>query len=420
MFHDDDSKLAALAKSQQKEKEKENQNQKVNLSEENQDLNVSKLVISAPLIGDISLSNQIMSFTPLSLSGIIDIFGDSIAQGAGVAATQRWTKLVCDAYGATENNLAIPGDEIIDMTIRIFGSTTAPVGSPAYLGHVNGRTSIIAVGINDIYLQPETAYDETKRTLESLALYCTLPSTQKLDVRNPAVTKSGAWFNTPAFNIGMYTMGNGASVTATVTGRYVVFASTILTGGSLSAHSNISVTLDGVTINSSLPRFSGKVINSYNNTNFINSLWLYDTESTNTTPHTITIAQAPQTGLGIFFTFVDWIGAFNQNQEQCSPVFICTPDTTDWAMTTQLYGGLFPSAIGSERAWHTIRQNQQQVVQKWNLLFGLPVYYVDMSSTNIYGQKIDDIIHPNVNGHKFLSNRFQSLLNNGTYNTLWV
>lgn len=416
MFQDEISKLAALRESE------ENKNQENQLIEEYVDVSeIQPNAITLPILGEIPLLNQIVaSFTPLSLSGTIDIFGDSIANGSGVAATQRWTRLVCNAYGATENNLAVPADETIDMTLRVYGNSAATVGSPAYIGHVNGRTTIFAVGINDVYLQPETAYDELKRTLESLILYCTLPASQKLDVRSPSVTKTGTWNNTPAFNKGMYTTTNGASVTATVTGRYVVFASTILNGGTYYAHSNMSVTLDGVVINSSLPRYSGTTINSFNSTNFINSLWLYDTESSSITNHTITIAQTAQTGVGIFFTFVDWIGAFSPGQSGCNPVFVCTPETTDWAAMTQLYGGLFPSAIGTERGWHTIRENQQKVVQKWNILYGLPVYYVDMSSTNIYGQKLDDTVHPNVNGHKFLSNRFQSLLNNGTYNTLWI
>ena len=349
---------------------------------------------------------------PLALAGTVDIFGDSIALGTPPGTS--WTSAAVTAYGATPNNLASSGDEIIDMTLRVYGTG---VTAPASVGHVNGRTTLFAVGINDVYLQPINAYDELRRTMEVLALYCTLPAANKLDVRNAAVTKSpgGAWTNTPSYNMGMYTTTVGASVTATVTGRYVVWGGTIIITSSLSSHVNASVVVDSVTINSSVGRYSGSTINSINGTNFVNSLWLYDTGSA--IAHTITITNLTPTGAAGQFLLVDWIGAFNPNQTGASAVYLTTPDSTDWTLMNES----FPSAQnGNDNKWNDIRTLFHKVSRKWNTEFGLPIFYVDMSTTVLYGQKQNDLLHPNANGQNYLANRFQAMINTGKYNILTV
>ena len=347
--------------------------------------------------------------SPLSLTGTVDAFGDSITAGAGVIASARWVSQAIAHFGATENNLGTNGDQTLDMTKRIYGVGVNP---PASIGHVDGRTVMINIGINDVYGQPESAYDELKRTLEAISLYACLPASAKKDVRSAAVTKSGAWLNTPAYNKGMYTTTNGASVTAVVTGRYVVWAGAILMGASVSNHSNVSVTVDGVVINAVMPRYSGTIAVTPNGSSYVDALWLYDTGTAGTGNHTLTIAQVAQTGVGVFQNYVDWMGAFNYAHVGANPVFLTTPDTTDWNYINQLF-----AVNGNETKWMIYRQMLQKIVQKWNGVYGLPIYYVDMSTTNIYGQKLDDTLHPNVNGHTFLASRFIYSLTNGTYNT---
>ena len=366
------------------------------------------------VLGDSIATQSITVLTPLSLNGTIDVFGDSIAAGFGVPVASRWTTKAITAYGATENNLAVNGDRTIDVIQRVYGVGAA---APASLGHVDGRETIFAVGINDIYGQPLSAYDEIKRTIEVLALYCCLPASAKIDVRSAAVTKTGTWANTPAFNKGIYTQTNGSSVTATVTGRYVVWAGTALNGSNTVNHANFKVTVDGVVINSILPKLSGTTNNGANGSSYVTSLWIYDTE--NIGAHTLRVERVAQSGVGIpvnpIPNYVDWMGAFNQNHLGTNEVFITSPDTTDWAYINGIFGILSPNA-GDENKWYNVKKYLQNTVIRLNQDYGLPVYYVDMHSTNTLGQKQDDLLHPNANGHTFLANQFTTSLNSGTYN----
>lgn len=381
---------------------------------------------AVPLVNQVLVSTSATAATwqtlsqvanvPLSLTGTVDVFGDSIA--LGVLVPSGWPAIAIAAYGATINNLAVSGDEIIDTTIRVYGNALAAPATPAYIGHVNGRTTLFAIGINDVYLQPQTAYDELRRTIEVLTLYCTLPAANKFDVRSASVTKSpgGAWVNTTAYNMGMNTSTVGASLSATVNGRYVVWGGTILLGGNISAHTNVSVVVDGVTINTSVGRFSGTTVTSINNTTFINSLWLFDTGTS--ASHTITITNVAPTGAGTFFLLVDWIGAFNPSQAGASPVFLTTPNSTEWHQMNQSFTP--NSQNGDDDKWYQIRTMYHRTARKWNTEFGLPIYYVDMSTTVLYGQQADDLLHPNANGHNYLASRFQNILNTGRYNILTV
>ena len=352
---------------------------------------------------------------PLTLSGTIDIFGDSISAGAGITpVSSRWVSQVCTFYGVTENNLAVGGDRTIDGIQRVYG-----VGgtAPASLGHVDGRQTIFGLGLNDVYGQPTLAYDEIKRTMATLALYCCLPAAAKIDVRTAAATKTGTWANTPAFNKGIFTQTDGSTVTATVNGRYVVWAGTSLNGTSSSARPNFRVRVDGVIINSAMPIIAGATVNGANGGSYITSTWLFDTGVSGS--HTLQVERVAQTGIGIpvnpIPNYVDWMGAFNQNHSGANAVFITSPDSTDWEYINGVFAVIAANA-GNELKWIAVKKYLHALAIRFNEDFGLPIYYVDMRHTNTHGQKIDDLLHPNINGHTFLANRFISVLSGGLYN----
>lgn len=387
---------------------------------------------------NLTFNNIIFPYAPLTgtLTSQIDFFGDSVAIGLGLSspATQRWPALLCTASSKTENNLAISGDQTNDMAVRIYG--TAGAGGAAGVGHVfNAATGVgnsvfLAIGVNDIRLQSSLYAQQQFTCLESVLLWCclpaakagTTPSNHKLwDARHSDVVKSGTVVNLPAYNIGVAMQTLNATLTLTVNGRYVVVggASSNSTSGSITACVNYSVTIDGVVQQSAIPVLC-QLNNTVNGAGFSQYLYLYDTGSAGATQnHTLVVTKVANTGSpSITNLYVNYMGAFDVNQANCSTVVICSPSTFDFYRNQS---GTTPTVYSATQEYYfdLTKNYYARTAARWRTEYGLPVYYCDMSNAQFMGMMQADGLHPNTSGQTYLYSRVNTVLTNGSYASIW-
>ena len=172
-----------------------------------------------------NFANYFPPYAPLAsaMNGQVNYYGDSMTFGFGASSpTNRWTTVLSNYFGSTENNLGFSGNQVNDMV----GSSgvggiyaTSRAGTPG--------TVFLAYGINDIDKNsPDNIFDELRRTTEAITLFCCLPDGQKVNARRNA-TQTGTWTSISQFGTwGVATSNNTSNYTisTTVTGRFVCFS----------------------------------------------------------------------------------------------------------------------------------------------------------------------------------------------------
>ncbi len=198
--------------------------------------------------------------------------------------------------------------------------------------------------------------------------------------------------------MGMYTNINGATITATVTGRYIGFANSVQTVAT-TASITTSVTVDGVAISTAIVRKGcGTSTPNAGSATLCTQTFLYDTNSS--TPHNIVITNGAATILIIdyFFGFNNLVGT----------VLINSPEQADYGSYSAPYN------LGSPARLLTMRTILKTACNKLRTIYNASVYYVEQSVSWPYGDKSDGV-HPNPSGHQRIAARLNYVLNNGEY-----
>jgi lysophospholipase L1-like esterase len=361
---------------------------------ESLDIGTTTSRLNALYVTTLNATNFKQPYAPITLTSTANFFGDSIVAGANLSspATQRWSALLCAALGKTENNQGVGSSSWLDSAILM------------YANHVSGRTTFLGWGINDIRFT--TVYlDETLATAEAMILFACLPAANIQNVRSASVTKGGGWTNTIAYtSYGMFA-GIGATLTATVTGRYVVFATTLIAAATMANHGSITFSVDGTTITSNCPQVYGTAGGFLSN-NLGQQLFMYDTGSGATTSHTLIITVGTQTGTGAP-TFVDWIGSFTPSMTGLSSVIL----TAVQKLPSLFFSGT--GGISYEVYRQTLNTGYERLAKRLRTIYGLPVYFVAESGSYSMSELTNDIIHPNPAGQSYIYSRVLNVLTNG-------
>lgn len=137
--------------------------------------------IKGALITKGGITSVTTGAAPLVLTSTLNFLGDSIAAGANVNSNQRWTTLVSQKYGKTENNQAVSGTTWGDLQSVLYGNTGIP----------RGNTTFLAFGTNDLRLTAATGtIDDLIRCAYSAILFCSLPPSSVINARSNAVTRT--------------------------------------------------------------------------------------------------------------------------------------------------------------------------------------------------------------------------------------
>jgi lysophospholipase L1-like esterase len=354
---------------------------------------------SATITGTLSAGSYVQSYAPIATTATIDFFGDSITAGVGATSNAfRWSTLVAAALGKTENNRAVSGAQVEDMSQTIYNTRTPGTSNTAF----------IMIGTND--LRFTINIDNLRRMLLSSILYAILPSANILSARSGSVTKAGTWANTgPYTTVGMFANApyTGNSMSATVTGRFVCFASTTINSSTSINSVGWNITIDGVAQNSNPLQFINLSVVTQIGANYGPFIYLFDTLSSGATTHTITITP---TVFGSYTdpAYVDWIGGFSPAQSGCSKCFVVAPGIFDY---NSMWGG-------SETNMETYARMQRDLVRYLQYELQLPVYYVADSQQNQWLGATLDLLHPNNPGHQYIANRVLKVISTGESNYL--
>jgi hypothetical protein len=334
-------------------------------------------------IGGLKVNNAIVTPYVLGtscLTGTVEFYGDSIMIGLNLPSptTQRFSALLAAQYGFTELNTGVSGDVAQDMVGKIYNN------------HVGGRTAVVKIGYNDCYYASYTdanmyvVYD----TIMAELLYLCLSSTQLVSNRTPYATQTGTWINTGSFTHGGgYSNVNGATTTATVTGRYVgvIFANS----------STCSISIDGAT---ALPVTTYTPPSTTNGANYSALVYLYDTGTTGGS-HTILV-----TNTSTSYTDVEWFFGFdNLSGTTNSSVIVMGLEPATFQGTTT--GTLNRQTLINNFQWGIVKMLRQAYGAKISFVYSIPYFS--------WANKLSDNIHPDVHGHIRLQNLVTNTLTGG-------
>lgn len=358
----------------------------------------------------LTASSFIQPYAPISTTATLDFYGDSWTFGVGATTTaMRWSSLVSAALGKTENNQGSDGAQLMDVVKLIY--QTRGIGGT--------NTLFLMAGVNDMKFTVNV--EGLKRPMIAAILFSILPAANILNPRSSAVTKTGTWGNSNLYNnIGITTAVVGgaggsydASLTATVTGRFVCFAvsavnDTTAGGGVLPNVTAWTVTIDGVSYT------QGQNIGAYNfnmnipsGVNWASYPFIFDTGSSSSTSHVIVITPIL---FGATYTenaFVDWIGGFSPNQAGAITCIVVPQDEYDYNQN----GGCQSVLDGYVKM-------ERDVTRWFQTYLQLPVYFVtDACPVNWLGFTFD-LLHPNNGGHNYIANRVLSVISQGETNYL--
>jgi lysophospholipase L1-like esterase len=333
---------------------------------------------------------------PASWPFSLYFFGDSITAGTGASsAATRWTKLVCNALGATELNFGVGGDQWIDAAVNVYNT-----------GHLlfAGVPSWLAYGTNDLFLQ--TCYQDISRTVECLSVYMALLATTHLK-NSRTMTTTGTWVNNTLYAgsgaVGIVTLASTGTVSTTVTGRYIFAGFSILNDATPTSCYGITVTIDGVTVNTALP-LTNNLFDSTNNisTGLGVALYFYDLGTPGIgISHTVVFSFATIGGytskIGI-----DWVAGFDTGLAGTSPVFInAVPEAT------------FPTNTNNTYLVDGLNNVYRDVSRKFQSI-GIPIYFCfNEGKYGALGMTTADLVHPNDGGHAWIARNVLSFLSKG-------
>jgi lysophospholipase L1-like esterase len=340
---------------------------------------------------NLTASNFTQGYAPLLPNPYnfdIFFFGDSITFGSGAGSVaKRWTYLVCQALGATEQNFGVPGDQWADAAAHVYNNFSP--GYPAFLSY----------GTNDINAQ--VYFQHISRIVDSLVAYCNLTILgRNINARDGSVSKTGTWINNSLYTyIGVTTTDATPTLTATVNGRYILASFTIKNDATITSCYTLTTTIDSVVQNTAVP-LDNYLTTTANGSSTAVALYFFDTGTAGT--HTVEFSFAP---IGSYTSpiGVDWIGAMDEDISG-SPVYLqCPPDN-----------GLCQSNINSPNLTDTINNIYRDTARKWRTVLKQPIYFdFNIGKFGEIGMLINDLTHPNPSGYAWMANRVLNFLTKG-------
>lgn len=338
------------------------------------------------------------------LSNALDFFGDSITQGFRVSATERWSSLVAVNLGKTEQNFGRGGDQWLDIAPNIYNNHTA------------GNSVFLQYGVNDI-ARGQRMFDEMKRGMYAMILYCSLPAANIVNARNATLSANG-WVNTGAYNnIGVMTsvasggsFPNSPTITTTVNGRYIGFASTVVNSANINNNWGLTINIDNNNVDATPTPFFNMQPTAVNGGSFAPYLWIYDTgDSTAAQPHTITLTPSVQ-GNYADRAFVDYFYGFDAGVKGASTVTLLQPTHFDYYR----YDTSITPAVGYAAAMAAYNTLLRDVVRDLTTKYLLPVNFVADTLPYDMGYTSFDLVHPLQRGHKQIANQVITALQQPT------
>lgn len=382
------------------------------------DLISSSMLSTASYTAQYALNNALEAYFN---NKTVEFYGDSITYGTGLPtpATQNYANVACSTLftSCTCANYGLPGGVPYDIwNVNNTGPGGVTNQGTLIPNHVQGNTVVFNYGFNVLDLtasipatQPyggntDQAFTGHINAMESSIIYACLPQSNIVNALSAFVLKTGTWDQPTNVGVGgIWGIGsNTAGSTMTYTtgaGRYVGISFDILNG--YMGTNNVTITVDGTTVFSSLGFYTTMNGSASGlGTTYQPQDMIYDTQA-NTT-HTIVITV--NNGFGCFVNHFYW---FNVGQANCNPVFVMEQAYANYAAINITSGGSSQSqgSIVRMSAWRTCLK---RLVQRFRLVYQLPVYYVDNTFPNILGMGQNDTIHPNINWHQVMaSNLFQ-------------
>lgn len=352
---------------------------------------ISTVIKSPPLASKIS-------------SSALEFYGDSITTGFRVDPSKRWSALVSSALKKTENNYGLSGHLWLHAATNIFDH------------HEPGNSSFFMYGVNDM-AQGDIYLYEIKRTIYAFLLYATLPQSNIVNAR-AATFNADAWEPTGAYSkVGLMTLPvdgsqsppafpNKPSITATVTGRYIGFSTTVISTNNLNDNSSFAITLDGQKVEETPTPFFVAQQGIADSIVLVPQLWIYDTGATGNS-HTIELVPSVNNNFGDR-ACVDYFFGFDTFSSSAPntpiPSFLIEPTSFDYIT----YNKNSPHVNTNMAAYNTMLK---EVVQEFNVRFGLPVTLITETLRYELGALSFDLVHPLEQGHRLIANRILKILN---------
>lgn len=351
--------------------------------------------------GNSSLSSFFQSYAPIILntgsSNGLQFYGDSITLGLHTPFGTNWPTLICNHYNVNQNNFAVSGTKWTEGVVAVYNN------------HITGMSSFFGFGFNDCVSNASSSnlnqYSipyETFLCAESLCLYSMLPGNNIINARSSSVTHTGTWTNNSSYNnVGLSTSTTGTSLNCNVSGRYVGFCTSIPATATGSFNPMITTTVDGNYINQT-NLVMGMDGNQYT------SLWIYDTITGANQSHNVNVYYTGTNGAYNGNVNIDWFFGFNQNQTGCNSAILNAVETFE----------SYTNFNASDLLRVNLNRNYKQLSRKHRLQYGLPLYFCDETGYMNNISMTFDGVHPITNGHYYIYNRIQNVLNNGMYNYL--
>jgi len=300
-------------------------------------------------------------------------YGDSITYGVGASPQSNcWVGLFNPV------NAGVSSSQAADLSGIIQAET--PDVSKLYF---------VAIGANDAakYKDDATKKEFFRRTYRACLAWLKLPDKKTGRGPQAAITFTGTWTDSPSPNTcGKYTMQQGATGTATVSGDTVYVA--LSEGDYVSMGESINVTIDGIDKGTYSVKYSG--VTTFLNQWWARSVWKFTGLGAGN--HTVVVTQNSPSGK---FLHLDYIAGSDQ---PISPRVIVG---NAMKFTDSYYASLGINA--------TTTQAYNEIISEVCAEFGVEV--VDnFSDFNPAIHSSDQYGHPNNAGYLMMHNNFMEAL----------
>ncbi len=250
--------------------------------------------------------------------------------------------------------------------------------------------------------------------MESTILYSTLPASAFAPQSSWINNTGSAWAAVSDPQYTPHSTGLGSnqkldSITASVTGRFVVVASTINYDSTLTFTTcgKISLNVDGLPVMPSMPQliYESTAVES-GGQGFAVVSYLYDTGVEGT--HTVQVILATSTFTGI--QYFDWIAGFSYTTA-FTPVILMSINRF------QLQGVAAGSPLVNAQLERSVLNTEYRLlVTRMREEYNLPVYFVqDAGGYSISYLNPGDLLHPTQYGHRYIANRIAHVLQKGEF-----
>jgi len=368
-----------------------------------------------------SLQNEISPFvapvTPVLGPSIFEFWGDSITAGSfGLSSptTQRWSYLVSKQFGVTELNNGVSGFLWSNCLPHMYS-----------IGRNRNSVVFLALGVNDVgQASTSMSVQETLYAAESTIWYSTLPASAFAN--KPSWIKSNMGGLTPAWaaipdpqygNIGYGTSQVGDTVTANVTGRFIVIASTVNYDPTLSTtkYGTISITVDGnpILVNQAQVAFTPTKTES-GFQGYPVFTYVIDTQNSSTSNHSVSFTIGTPLGGFSALQFIDWIAGFSYNTS-FSPVVLLSIYRYQTDNGGNGYTAPGGAMVTSQIERTVLNEEYRLLVTRMREEYNLPLYFVQDAAGYDPAKLSPDTLHPNPYGHQYIANRVTRVLQKGEF-----